>query len=112
MVINMDSVKFSVEVRYDYEAGSEYKIIESLGEMNIDEIEELAKKYIGDVFKNEKQIIDDLEYIKERGEELWMANGYDVIILNKDIRDAFIEREENNKKLKEYKEVFEELRRL
>ena len=106
----MDNIKFDVEVRYDHKVGSEYQIIESLGKMDIDEIEELARGYIGDVFENEKQIFDDLEYIKERGDELWMADGHDVIILNEDIRDAFIEREENKEKIKDYIDVMSELR--
>lgn len=51
------------------------KFIEDLGDMTIEEIKELAKEYIGDVFVNEKEIQKDMEYIKKCGDELWLCNG-------------------------------------
>ena len=51
------------------------KFIEDLGDMTIEEIEKLAKEYIGDVFVNEEEIQEDMEYIKIHGDELWLCNG-------------------------------------
>lgn len=51
------------------------KFIEDLGTMTIEEIEKLAKEYIGDVFVNEEDMQDDMEYIKKHGDECWACNG-------------------------------------
>ena len=51
------------------------KFIEDLGDMTIEEIEELAEEYIGDVFVNEREIQEDMEYIKKHGDELWTCDG-------------------------------------
>lgn len=51
------------------------EFIEDLGTMAIEEIEKLAKEYIGEVFVNEEEIQEDMEYIKEHGDELWLCDG-------------------------------------
>lgn len=59
------------------------KLIEDLGIMTIEEIRELARGYIGDVFKNEEEINRDMIYIEEDGEEMWLANDEQQIYIIK-----------------------------
>lgn len=53
-------------------------IIEDLGYMQEDDFIEFSKQYIGKdtgeygcVFSDERQLLDDIEYIKQNGDEMW-----------------------------------------
>lgn len=53
-------------------------IVEDLGYMQEDDFIEFAKQYIGKdtskygcVFSNGKELLDDIEYIKQNGDEMW-----------------------------------------
>ena len=59
------------------------KLIENLGEKTIEEIEDLAREYIGDVFENVEEIKKDILYIEESGEESWLCNDEIQISINK-----------------------------
>lgn len=59
------------------------KFIEDLGEMTLEQIEELAKKYLGDVFTTEEEIKSDIEFIKQDGYEQWLCNNEIQITIEK-----------------------------
>lgn len=53
-------------------------VIDDLGIMNEDELIDFARNYIGDdqskygtIFTDEKEILDDIEWIKTNGDVLW-----------------------------------------
>lgn len=53
-------------------------IIEDLGYMQEEDFIEFAKQYIGKdtseygcVFRNERELLDDIEHIKQNGDEMW-----------------------------------------
>lgn len=52
----------------------EDKLIEDLGTMTIDELYEYGKQFIGDVFADEEELKEDMRYIEETGDELWLCN--------------------------------------
>lgn len=54
------------------------KIIDDLGIMEESEFIEFAKRYIGNdtsrwgvIFKSEKELLDNIKFIKENGDEYW-----------------------------------------
>jgi len=51
------------------------KLIENLGVLDLEQIRNLAKEYIGDVFKDNEHIDRVIDYIIETGEEMWLANN-------------------------------------
>lgn len=67
-------------------------LIEDLGFMYEDDFIEFAKQYIGEdtreygcVFSSERELLDDIEYIKQTGNEMWfeyedtnLQIGYEV----------------------------------
>lgn len=66
------------------------KLIKHIGLYTLDEIKKLAKSYIGEdgskvgvVFKNEKDIDKNIEYIKEHGNELWLLGNEQQIRIEK-----------------------------
>lgn len=61
----------------------EGKFIDDLGEMTLEQIEKLAKSYLGDVFTTEEEIKSDMEFIKEEGYEQWLCNDRVQITINK-----------------------------
>ena len=61
----------------------EGKFIDDLGEMTLEQIEKLAKSYLGDVFTTEEEIKDDMEFIKEDGCEQWLCNDRVQITINR-----------------------------
>lgn len=72
------SVKKVVHDGWDYSYKErrfmpKYLLIEDLGLMNIKQIEEVAKKYIGDVFVDLKDIERNMNYIEGFGDEQWFT---------------------------------------
>ena len=54
-------------------------IIKDLGYMQEEDFIEFARQYIGKdtseygcVFSNERELLDDIEYIKQNGDEMWL----------------------------------------
>ena len=65
------------------------KIIDDLGVMNESDFFKFAKKYIGNdtsqwgvIFKSEKELLDDIEYIKTTGDEYWFEMKDTNLIIN------------------------------
>jgi len=50
------------------------KDVEELGVMDINQIKNLAKSYIGDCMKDLEDVEKDIKYIIETGEETWLTN--------------------------------------
>ena len=53
-------------------------IIDDLGIMSEEDLIEFGKRYIGEdttkypnVFRNEKELLDDIDFIKKSGDEMW-----------------------------------------
>ena len=65
------------------------KIIDDLGIMEESEFIEFAKRYIGNdtsrwgvVFKSEEELLDNIKYIKENGDEYWIEMKGTSLIIN------------------------------
>jgi len=58
-------------------------LIEDLGIMNIEEIEEFGKKYINSVHQDLIDLKKDIQYIIDNGDELWLLEHDEEIRIEK-----------------------------